>query len=197
MPTFFNTLDELDKFTMELELHQDELQCVNCHKSDQFVSHGYVYKKKNKNERRIVGKRIFCSNRFGKLGCGCTLRFYLAIDIPKLQFNTAHVTTFLTHLFKGSSIEKSYATATGTAEPRQAYRWLKKLDLKRLDYRHASSQCIQAATQLCTSANRRVRLLLSSLQPLWFNRTLKATSLCASQANPCEHYQYLQQTAFL
>lgn len=197
MNPFFNTLCDLDQFTMELKNHANDLVCMNCHKCDQFVSHGYVYKKKDKDGKKIVGKRIFCSNRFGKSGCGCTLRFYLAIEIPKLKFNTSHLTVFLNKLFEGMSIEKSYSNATGTTEPRQAYRWLKKLDCKLIEYRQRANHCTQLVTQACISANKRVPLLFASLQPLLFNAASAGSSLGYAESNPCKAYQWQQQMTFL
>jgi len=187
MLKFFKNIDTLHQFTMELELHQDNLQCRKCNKSDQFVSHGYVYKKKNKGGKRTVGKRIFCSNRFGKTGCGCTLRLYLADEIPRLQFNTTHFFIFLTNLFIGSSIQKAYTVATNTCDPRNAYRWLKKLKRKLIDYRHVLSHRLQAASGASQFTNKRLQLLLPTLQNI----------LSHLGSPPCAQYQLQQQDRFV
>jgi len=98
MIKFFKDLGRLHQFTLSLDFHQDMTQCHKCSKHDQFVSHGFVYKKQRQGDKTIVGKRIFCSNRYGKVGCGSTHRLYLTAQIPSLQYNTEHLFRFLLEL---------------------------------------------------------------------------------------------------
>ena len=187
MRKFFKNINSIHQFTMELEYHQDNLQCKKCQKSDQFISHGYVYKKKNNGGKRTVGKRIFCSNRFGKTGCGCTHRFYLADEIPRHQFNAAHVFIFLTQLFIGSSIQKAYTAATRALDPRNAYRWLKKMGLKLINYRHVLNQHPQIYSNDYPITNKRLRLLLPTLKNI----------LSSLGTTPCAQYQLQYQKSFI
>ncbi len=117
-------METLHQFTLELGFHEDALQCKNCAACNAFVSHGFIYKKQHNGDKKPVGKRVFCSNRYGKSGCGCTLRLYLAADIPTLQYSSIHLFIFLSALIAGLNIQKAYQKATGTLEPRNAYRWL-------------------------------------------------------------------------
>ncbi|WP_198263018.1 hypothetical protein [sulfur-oxidizing endosymbiont of Gigantopelta aegis] len=63
MIKFFNTLQAMHQFTLSLDTHSDTLECQHCLKKDQFVSHGFIYKKQHQNDKQAIGKRIFCSNR--------------------------------------------------------------------------------------------------------------------------------------
>lgn len=85
MPKYFNDMDTLHRFTLEIDRYQDELQCHHCAKNDQFVSHGFIYKQRSQSLREAVGKRIFCSNRYGRSGCARTFRLYIATELPSLQ----------------------------------------------------------------------------------------------------------------
>lgn len=127
MQLFFKNINMIQKFTMELESQVDKIRCKHCSKSDQFLSHGFVYKKQVNGETLAVGKRIFCSNRYGRSGCGKTIRLYLDTIISDLQYSTTHLFIFISLLLTGVSIQKSYQVATKTVDPRNAYRWINRL----------------------------------------------------------------------
>jgi len=59
MIKFFNTLQAMHQFTLSLDTHSDTLECQHCLKKDQFVSHGFIYKKQHQNDKQAIGKRIF------------------------------------------------------------------------------------------------------------------------------------------
>jgi hypothetical protein len=125
---FFSSLDELQRITLALDHHRDTLApCAHCSRKDAFVSHGFVYKKQSCGEPVAVGKRLFCANRHGRLGCGRTYRLYLMERIPRLFYYALSVTLFVWALIAGASIAAAYQQATGAREPRHAYRWLAKL----------------------------------------------------------------------
>jgi len=186
MIKFFTSLNELHLFTLSLEFHQAKTQCQQCLKHNQFVSHGFIYKKQLQGERRVVGKRIFCSNRYGRAGCGRTHQLYLADQIPFLQTNTQALFHFLIHLISLTSIQKAYQRATGTDNPRQAYRWLGKLMAKLVDFRTLILDRWQKPLPF-NYRTRRFQLLLPSLQHLF-------TKL---GHQPCRQYQILKQEGFL
>lgn len=118
--SYFESLEEIQQFTMDLDLHSDSLECKKCLKKGCFVSHGFIYKNGHQGEKKIVGKRIFCSNRNGRSGCGCTSIIYLKEAIPALTYDTSNVSTFLSKLISGSSIGKAYKATTNTNDPRNA-----------------------------------------------------------------------------
>lgn len=185
MKRYFNTLDALDRFTRELERH--EPHCPNCRKNGQFVSHGFVYRQISMTRKVVVGKRIFCANRYGKTGCGTTRRLYLANAIPTLRYSAHHLTTFLCSLIARSTVQQAYQAATRTESPRNAYRWLRKLGNQLIRFRSGSNKNIAFVADRFKSRTRRLRLLLPTLQTLFSSLS----------ANPCAHYQQLRQTAFI
>ncbi len=187
MNIFFKDLEALQQFTLSLDFHQDMTQCGKCSKHDQFVSHGFVYKKQYHGDKKVVGKRIFCSNRYGRNGCGSSQRLYLCEQIPTLQYTADHLFRFLLELIAYISIQKAYKAATGTDNPRHAYRWLNKLTLKLSDYRTVMIKHWQDLSDPFTSRTHRFQLLLPTVQHLF-------TTL---RYQPCSQYQILKQTSFI
>jgi len=184
MRTFFDNIDILHRFTLELDRHRDDLACKSCSKSNQFVSHGFVYKKHSQGRQRTVGKRILCSNRYGKSGCGRTTRLYLSDEMPLLQYTAEHLFIFLVALLAGFSIHSAYTRATRSLNPRNAYRWLNKLQRKLMDYRNVLATLPRTVPPLFANRSRRLQLLLQTLHQLL-------------SISPCQYYQQHHQSAFI
>ena len=204
--SFFSSLDDLQSLTLNLQAHPDRFVCHNCQRSEHFISHGFSYAKARAAQRVTVGKRLFCADRFGHGGCGATLRLYLTTRIPGLHVGAAAIQTFLTHLEAGSAVESAYVAAVDDCKadavaplepqnlallphrsPRNAWRWLKKLDrnlprFRALLSRPDASACVPFATR-----SARLRLLLPGFVSL--KAKLGATFVAA--------FQYTQQAAFL
>lgn len=187
MIKFFTDLEDLHQFTLSLDYHQNEIQCDKCLKHDQFVSHGFIYKKQCRGDKVIIAKRIFCSNRYGRNGCGRTRQLYLAKHIPTLQYNTDHLFRFVLELIACVSIQKAYQKATGTVNPRHAYRWLDKLSDKLVDFRTVVLDRWQIQLTPFNSRTRRFQLLLPTLQHLF----------AKLGHQPCTAYQTHKQVCFI
>jgi len=185
MERYFNDLDTLHRFTLALDSQLHPIQCWHCSKQGQFVSHGFVYKKQHRGERRAVGKRLFCSNRSGRSGCGRTLRLYLATELAFLHYTTVHLTAFLLALLSGRTIQHAYRAATQTTEPRNAWRWIQKLQRKLVDYRAWLKTPCPPLVCRVTVKNKQRGILLSSLQILF------------SALGSCAQIQHRTQTAFV
>lgn len=127
MQRFFSDFEAINAFTLSLEFHQDTLECVHCSKHDQFVSHGIIYKQRSSISSDKVGKRIFCSNRYGRLGCGRTFQLYVSDEVPSFRYNAAHLFIFIASLLARHSVKKAYFVATGKNTCRNAWRWLNRL----------------------------------------------------------------------
>jgi hypothetical protein len=67
MALFFENIDQINQFTLSLELNQGLVVCASCNQSDQFASHGFVYKNLNQGKTMATGKRLFCAVRSGKV----------------------------------------------------------------------------------------------------------------------------------
>jgi hypothetical protein len=187
MDTFYPDIESLDAFTFSLAALGEKVQCTHCHQCGQMISHGFIYKQRSCTQKEAVGKRVFCSNRYGRSGCGRTHQLYVAHGFPYLRYGAAELLMFLSLLLTGRAVEEAYAAATGQVEPRNAWRWLKRLTLNLSDFRcflKAHLWPIDAGLQL---KNRRLSLLLCTLKPL-----LSQLPHC-----PCSHYQLQRQRAFI
>jgi len=186
MKVFFEDLNSTQQFTLSLDHHRDTLKCQSCSKNNQFVSHGFVYKKQHNGITKTVGKRIFCSNRFGRAGCGRTFRLYLATEIPCLHYTVCHLALFLRTLIAGGSIHCAYQSVTKTPDPRNAYRWLNKLQRKLIDYRGVLNARTKDSANRFNCRVRRLKLLLPTISALF-----------SSTISSCLHYQLHTQKTFI
>lgn len=186
MQRFFDSFESIQQFTLSLDFHQDQLECQFCLKPDQFVSHGIVYKQHGIDTKESVGKRILCSNRYGRSGCGRTFQLYVASIIPSLHYGVDQLVVFIFGIFSGLSVEQAYSSATESADIRNAWRWLKRLRLKISEFRCFLSLKSTTHSQQFLSRSHSLQVLLPSLSDLF-----SQTPDC-----PCTHYQQQHQSAF-
>lgn len=184
-PTFFQDINALQQYTLSLEQHNDHLQCTHCQQTGQFVSHGFVYKAHHHGKAQITGKRLFCSNRSGRSGCGRTYRLYLKQIIPSLYYNSLHLYAFLSSLLLCRTIEQAYFESTGATEPRNAYRWLNKLQAQLIEYRQRVNR--KTTTSFVHTQSKRLSTLLSSIERLFLSNSHQ----------PCDQYQMHHQIRFI
>lgn len=187
MKQFFQDIDSLHRFTLELDTHQDQLPCQGCSAVGQWVSHGFVYRYHHHQVQQIVGKRIFCSNRHGRSGCGRTRRLYLAGVIPRWRYCTLALSLFLCALIAGASIVNAYTQATHAQDARNAYRWLHQLQAKITTYRTIIGTHNACSSRMFTHRVRRLQILLPTLHTL----------LDKFGDHPIQQYQILQQQRFV
>lgn len=117
----------LERATRELAAHPDRFTCRRCQRGDQFVSHGFVYRKLPGGTRGVVGKRVFCADRSGRRGCGATVRLYLAEVLPRLHVSACVLQGFVLALLAGAGVAAAYLQATAAQSSRQGWRWVKHL----------------------------------------------------------------------
>ena len=185
MKRFYPDFNTINDFTLSLGFHQNQLECTHCAKNDQFVSHGVVYKHRSSSHREKVGKRILCSKRYGRQGCGRTFQIYVADEIPSFRYGAAHLFVFITALIAKSTIEAAYLQATGQSESRNAWRWLNKLMIKLSEYRtFLKSRKADCFNQTRSSSNQ-LKHLLPTLARLF-----------TSTNNGCFGFQLRQQQPF-
>ncbi len=186
MKKFFNDLSSLQLFVRNIDLQRDHLHCEQCSSGDFFVAHDFIYKKQHNGLKKIVGQRLFCSNRYGRKGCGSTFRLYLATIVPTLRYTALNISLFLKSLLDNNSIQKAYNVATNRDDPRNAYRWLNKLYHSLSRYRVSIKRFTETAPQ---QMHRRklLRILLSTIYDL-FNTT---------EYYSCTHYQQIVQEGFI
>lgn len=189
MQKFYPDYDAIHRFTLSLDYHQNELACAHCLKHDQFVSHGIIYKQRSMHLSEPVGKRIFCSNRYGRSGCGRTFQLYIANEIPGFRYNAAQLFVFIASLLANMTIANSYfkAIKQDNVEPRNAWRWLDKLMEKLSEYR----TFLKVRTTYSSIPFKQRSLRLKHLLPSLASVISKATD------NPCSSFQLCQQNAFI
>ena len=76
------------------------LSCPHCHRRGFFILHGYLYGYGEKDPVRR-GRRIFCSNRGNRGGCGRTWSFLLAGCIRNFMIFAGFLSRFLEKLRQG------------------------------------------------------------------------------------------------
>lgn len=135
MHIYYPDLSAIEQQTTQL----DNEPCRHCGQT-QLMSHGYQYKKQAGAEPMAVGKRVFCSNRNRRTGCGRTMRLYLDSTVRYLHYAGAQVVLFVFALMAGMTAQQAYCRATGTADPRRAWRWLDRLHAQLSCYRSLAHQ---------------------------------------------------------
>jgi len=186
MKRFYPDFESINAFTLSLSFHQDELECAHCFKNDQFVSHGIIYKQRSSTFAEKVGKRIFCSDRYGRSGCGRTFQLYVAHEVPSFRYGATHLFVFISALIANMNIAEAYHQATGQTETRNAWRWLSKLMNQLSEYRSVLKFRMRHHLQPLSSPSRYLKHLLPTFSQLF-----------SSNNNGCFDYQLNQQRAFL
>lgn len=187
MQRFFEDFKSITQFTRSLDYNQDKLECAHCLKKDQFVSHGIVYKQRSMTLSQPVGKRIFCSNRYGRSGCGRTFQLYVADEFPSFQYGTAVLFIFIVSLLADLTVPDSYEKATGQSEARNAWRWLNRLIRRLTDYRHFLKVRLDSISTQFKTPVKRLQILLPTLKRL----------VADFLNDPCSSYQLIHQRAFI
>ena len=101
--------------------------CPHCRRTGCLILHGYLYGyDENGSDRVKRGKRIFCSNRKNKQGCGKTFSMLMAGMIKSMTIGAARVWNFLDNVRQGIPVSKAFSK-TGTAMTvSSAYRIFKR-----------------------------------------------------------------------
>ena len=186
MQIFFDTLEAIHQFTFSLDQHA--FLCSSCKACGQFVSHGFCYTQHNFAATKTVGKRILCSRRSGRTGCGRTIQLYIKSAAPGLRYDTTHLFTFITALLAHFSIAAAYDKAVGKPESRHAWRWFKKLMQQLVVYRHYLHRDDQTELTMFTTQSRSRQLLLPTLMALF--------SSAHPALNPIASFQQTHQVRF-
>lgn len=187
MQRFFSTIDAIDRFTHSLDSQTDTLRCHQCRAGGQLVSHGFVYKQRSQTITEPVGKRVLCSNRYGRTGCGHTFQLYIASEVPSLQYGATQLAVFIAALLANFSVTSAYRSAVGHAETRHAWRWLNRLMRRLMDYRCIVSTRTQSSFKSFSDRCRRLQLLLPTLATL-FDAPIRC---------PCSDFHNKTQSRFI
>src|SRR5271167_4462743 len=96
MPWFFRGDDPWKAIVHQLEV----TPCPHCHAVGFLIRHGALFGFDDSSPRRptLRARRIFCSNRHKRRGCGRTFSVWLADKIRRLSLTTAALGAFLQRL---------------------------------------------------------------------------------------------------
>lgn len=182
MTRFFPSIQAIHTFSLN-----PVLTCPYCGRADQFVSHGFVYHKQECASPCSVGKRLVCSNRFGHSGCGRTVRLYLAESLPRLQVSATLMSLFILALLNGYSVQQAFFRVSGCEEPRQAWRWLRRLYAQLPCWRTRLSPTLLASpAPVVAPRSKRRHLVVQTLRSM----------LEVSSTQACARFQLRWQSAF-
>lgn len=171
MQMFFSSLASLEHFTHSLQSLTFENACTYCSKNDQWVSHGYVYKQRSIEHNEVVGKRIVCSQRYGKNGCGRTRQLYLEPFIPRRHYSMAVIVAFILQLLEGVSVVTAFHKATGKRyiDPRHAWRWVRALYAQLGHFRSSLNKQSDVLDRYAGHRSRRLAILLPTLHAFFIS----------------------------
>ncbi|WP_127960469.1 hypothetical protein [Serratia microhaemolytica] len=112
-----------------------------------------------------MAKRLFCSTRYGRHGCGRTRQLYLAQTIPRRHHPLSTFIQFISLLCHRLTVTQAYQQAVGKpTEPRQAYRWLAALDQQLGSFRVLLEKRHRDQQTTAPFSSHRLRRLLPTLQ---------------------------------
>ena len=117
-----------------------QMPCPRCKVVGTLIRHGclYGYDERNPQPKTIRARRVFCSNRHARRGCGRTFSVWCAAKIRRLSLTTACLWRFLKCAVAGS-IHAAIRAANGQRSDRTWQRIWKRFDLSQSMIRTALS----------------------------------------------------------
>ena len=88
-----------------------QMPCPHCQVVGTLIRHGclYGYDAGNSPRRTIRARRVFCSNRHARRGCGRTFSVWYADKLRRLSLTTGCLWRFLQHAIAGSIVAAGHA----------------------------------------------------------------------------------------
>ena len=136
---FFRNAAEWDAIAERLKL----TPCPHCQVVGMLIRHGCLYGFDENNHRRktLRARRIFCSNRQARRGCGRTFSVWCADKVRRLSLTAAGLWRFLLHAVR-SSLRDAIHAANCHLSDRSMQRIWKRFDQSQSNIRTALfTQC--------------------------------------------------------
>lgn len=109
IPRFYNSIADFNVFYMRLKL----VKCPFCRLVGCLILHGYLHGyDENKDSECIRGRRIFCSNRNRRSGCGKTFSILKSLFLKFFRLQAVTLWTFIKGLLAGKT-KKAAWQSTG------------------------------------------------------------------------------------
>jgi hypothetical protein len=117
VPRFVEQRAALDSLLEKLPL----LPCAHCGRCGNLIGHGFLRGYDEKNSERVVrGRRILCSGRGRKRGCGRTISTLLTHFIEHCVVTAATLWALFCGLAEGLSVERAAENAFFPQTPRRS-----------------------------------------------------------------------------
>jgi hypothetical protein len=97
---FYRSADEWIAIAERLK----QTPCPHCKVVGTLIRHGFLcgYDESNPQHKTVRARRIFCSNRYARRGCGRTFSIWIADKIRRLSLTTGGLWRFLQRAVAGS-----------------------------------------------------------------------------------------------
>lgn len=108
------------------------VRCPHCKQIGFLIFHGYLYGFKEDSffDTFIRARRIFCSNRFNRLGCGKTVSIFVSPVIKGFTISTSTLWRFLCNIFNGMNIFNAFHTLHLSLSNSTVYRLHKRFRMR-------------------------------------------------------------------
>jgi hypothetical protein len=113
-PRFYRREDDWTAIAERLK----HTSCPHCHAVGMLIRHGVLtgFDDSNPQRRTLRARRIFCSNRHRRRGCGRTFSIWIADKIRRLSLTTRTLWTFLQHAVVGTITDAIHAAGCPRSE---------------------------------------------------------------------------------
>jgi hypothetical protein len=124
-PRFVSTERHLQDLLHETKL----MTCPHCGRGETLIGHGMLrgYAREG-GELVIRGRRVFCSNRHRRRGCGRTVSVLLAPALRGFTVWASTLAAFIVAVVAGASRKAAWQHASGNASTSSGYRLWRRLD---------------------------------------------------------------------
>lgn len=132
MLRFYKTESQFEAFYARLKL----TLCPHCKLSGYLILHGYLYGyREQDNTQKKRGRRIYCSNRHKKNGCGRTFCVLPASVLPRFVISAQSLWRFLDNAKNGLGLAGAFRRAGCAMSQSSIYRLIKKFSLNQMRIR--------------------------------------------------------------
>lgn len=118
---FYSSSQEFEQFHETIKMKQ----CPHCRQIGCLILHGYLYGYGDTDMVRR-GRRIFCSNRQKKTGCGRTFSILMAGFIKHCMIPSGSVSSFLSKIAQGDRPVTAFRALGGQMNENAGYRILRQ-----------------------------------------------------------------------
>lgn len=120
MKKFYQTETEFEELRAMLKL----ISCPHCKKIGYLILHGYLYGYQDTcdSSKTKRGRRIFCSNRKNRKGCGGTFSILKASILKRFRVSTRSLWCFLDNILNGMNTIRAFQASGSTLGEAGVYR---------------------------------------------------------------------------